>query len=225
MGACGLRATDLDDGDFGDLTDGGETDGETTAPADGGTTGEDACLPAYDEPPGSETVITLRNDTADVLFVGIGGCTLVPFAMFDAADASVGWQSSDCAISCEDVLVDQCFYCGPCEGPSLLRLAPGESWDRTWSGRRFDQVDFPSGCVDQPCEPTCERAALAEAGAYTLRAQARLDCGAADPSACECPDGAGTCALVVTGGELLPATHEATAALVHPSATAELVFE
>lgn len=244
---CGPQAADADSGEAGTAGSGNADDAESTGGSDGdesgalppgttgetpattgevGTTGADACADAFDDEPAGETVVTIRNATAEVLYVGRdGGCALEPFDMLGIDDAAIAWHSGDCAMSCEDVLGDACFFCGPCAGSPIVRVGPGETWERTWSGLSFPRIDFPAGCLDAPCESTCERAQAVEAGAYTLRAEARTECGAADPAGCECPDGAQTCTLTIGDGEIPAATVEVTAELVHPAAAVEIVFE
>jgi len=189
------------------------------------TTGNAVCDALFDEPVDGASTVVFRNDTADVLYVGFdGGCDLMPFHMDDPDATAVQWQSGDCAISCEDMLAQDCFWCGACEGPTIIRLAPGDSWEQAWDGAAFERIDFPVECAaDAPCEPTCERRTVALAPEYQIRTEARTECDALEPAECECPDGEQTCVMVMPGG-IPPATLELDAVLAHPGMAA-FVFE
>lgn len=238
-GGCGpaVGVDDADDGEGASTgeagTSGGDSasssssgegsSGSTHASADSSSTGEDACLPVYDDEALPTATIAIRNLTDEVLFVGRdAGCGLEALDILDASGEPLPWHNGDCAVTCEGVLLDQCYSCGPCKGAQLLRLAPNSTFLLSWSGRRWDVIDFPSECLEAPCQATCERGEQLGPGVLGLRAVARSECGT-DPSACECPDGDETC--VITVPEVPAATHEATSEIVVPSDTAIVVFE
>ncbi len=232
VGSCGpavdvngddTNATTAGDSQTGDPStgDGDTTDAPTT---DADTTGEPACQPILDEPLDAPSTVVMRNDTAAPLFVGFdGGCLFLPFELVGPDDGSLQWQRGDCAASCSDVIADGCFECGPCEGPSVLRLGPGESWEREWDGGVFHDQPVPAECVAEPCQPQCEQRTALAPGDYTLRTEARAECPADDPNACACPDGATTCVLTFAADEFVAATALSDATLTHPGAV-ELVF-
>ncbi len=236
LGACGPGvAGDGDGSESGDAesgtteattTDDPTTSADETTETDTTTTGNPTCDALLDDPTDdAASTVMLVNDTAEVLFVGFdAGCGRMPFHMEDPDATPVQWQSGDCAMSCEDVLAQDCFWCGACEGPSVVRLAPGDSWEQTWSGALFERVEFPAECsVEAPCEQTCERRSVALAPEYRLRTEARTECEGLEPAECECPDGEQTCVMVMPNG-IPPATMDVEAVLAHPGMAA-LVFE
>lgn len=204
--------------------DGSSADGDSGTPSDESGELPDACAPLANESPEGTATVTIRNDTADVLFVGLdGGCQLMPFSLLDGADQAIQWQAGDCAASCEEVLRDECFECGPCGGSPMVRLGPGDEWTREWGGGLYIDESIPAECSAEPCQTACEVRTAAPAGMYGLRTEARSECPGTVPALCECPEGETTC-IVSPDGDVPEGTTEATATLEYPSGAATLVF-
>ncbi|MCH9688765.1 MAG: hypothetical protein K0V04_45455 [Deltaproteobacteria bacterium] len=226
--ACG-PATSIDDsgdlGTSGDATDdsGGESTADASTAAD--STGNAVCEALFDEEVGAASTVILRNDTTTPLFVGVETpCQATPFHILGPDDGPLQWMRGDCAISCRSVLADECFDCGPCDGPKIIRIEPGATYEQTWLGNFFADQSIPSECDGSPCQPQCEQRTLAPDGDYMLRAEVRSDCLAISPKQCECPEGESSCVVTSNQG-LAPVTAEVDGVLSHPGGTVELVFQ
>jgi hypothetical protein len=194
-----------DDGGTSADDDGGPTSsasadsGDGTA-TDGTDTGGDACAPAYNEEGGTAVTVSIVNSQDVPIFVGYpAGCLPEPFKVETTDGAQLQWRGGDCQYSCEDVLVDGCFVCGPCPGNGVIRIEPGATYEREWNGGVYGIVPFPAGCLEMPCDSMCERRTAAPEGAYTITAVAGTQCEADLPEYCECPDGMTSCEIYPIG--------------------------
>lgn len=210
------------EGSGGDATSGAGTgSGTGTADGTGSTTSADACEAVHDVPGGDPMQISIRNATDTTLFVGLGGCDLIPFSASRTDDGSaVRWLRGSCVIGCEDVLADQCFECGACLGESLLRIGPGASYPFTWDGATYHETEIPGACLAAPCQASCPRREPAETGAqYHLVVQATQTCIG---DGCTCTDGASSCEVIAEGfGEPYVIGN---ADVVYPAASVEVVL-
>ncbi|MEM6992934.1 MAG: hypothetical protein AAF721_20630 [Myxococcota bacterium] len=211
---------DEQDADSGAATDGeastgsdgarpgeGEGEGESPVESEGEAEGEgegpfpdEDCDGLFEPPfPGSEAQIVLRNETAQVLFVGYPGeCVFEPFHVKIEAKL-YGHEPDECVAQCDDVAAGVCVEddCGPCGSYEVVRLAPGEQWESAWDGRVFVQREVPDGCGPEAECRRCEAPRAVEGG-FAVEAVATATCTGTQ---CECTGTATACTVSTTAAD------------------------
>ncbi len=156
---------------------GAETDGDIESGADCELADATECEPANDtdceiaaEPLDSAAPVTLRveNTTEQTVFVGgsLGfGC---PGFSLEAVGADVGAVPGTGRSTCADA-----SWCpnpghGWCPGLNLNPIQPGQSYETTWNGRIFLEVEVPA-CFGCEADTTCASELVAPAGPYQVR--------------------------------------------------------
>ncbi len=177
------------------------TDGDTDTGSDTDPTG-DECELGMNEPPSSnepQTIVLINDGDAPVYTRG-GWCSPERFGF--TVDGLAYSQNSHSMESCE-VMIDNGF-CGPFQGckdgdggVEPLVIGPGESYELTWTGDLWAEVELPEGCASEECVGgiTCEaRRQVAAGAAVKITVEAFPDCQQYG-GPCACLDDATTCAL------------------------------
>lgn len=185
------------------------------APGPAACFGQD-CRNLEDEPAAADVVtITLRNDTAAVLYVDGGeGCT--PRAWQLEQDGKPRkWLRGACEYSCEDVMAGECSCSLDCGDGTVLRLPPGASHSVTWDRSIYVEEDLSLECPAEGCSTQCDRRVVAADASYRVTASASAQC---NPGAgpCECEDAESACFVSGRPGDDVVATASMT--LVLPDA-------
>ncbi len=165
--------------------------GPGTSAADTSTGGEDTdgglCPELLDGPiPNLVVPVEITNTLSSPVYVGYESECFVDLFQLTRADGStVNWHGRACTPSCEAVMGNECFDCGPCPQATMLRIGPGATYTYDWTPTEYDLLDFPAECADPACSSICDRQHELLAGEYTFDVVASTDCDG-DGMTCEC---------------------------------------
>jgi hypothetical protein len=144
----------------------GSSGSDTSGPGGGGSGGgvPEACG-AYLDEGDTEVAIHIVNQRATSLFVR--QCTPLMNVELDGTEhASV---LPVLGTRCEDAFVGS-YSCCDCDALSAQEIAPGASFDLTWSGRTFEPQEMPGACYGEGpgALETCFQAKTAPTGPLTF---------------------------------------------------------
>ncbi len=221
---------------------GPRVDQDTSASGSGGSTGSsgpestaeastaspdtdgEVCPELLDGPiPNLVIPIEITNNLATAVYVGYQSKCFADLFRISRADGSaVNWHGRFCTPSCEAVMADECFDCGPCPENTMLRIGPGATYSYGWTPTGFELLDFPAECAQRACSMTCDRRYALDDGEYTFELVAATACDG-DGMTCDCGAGQDTC-------EVYPwswpeATHSASAQVSSSAGTVSLTIE
>jgi hypothetical protein len=194
-------ACSFEDKPIGRLDDGGST-GSTAEASSGSSTGdgesqtsttEDApqCEIPEQEPLGGGVTITITNmRTAPVYLDGTVGCESVPgFAIIPVgSDEALDIDPGCFLASCPALLAGADCGCPlGCPFDNVVRLDPGVSERRQWSGGVVVPVELADGCGSPTCGDECMVLEPPAAGDYRLVLPASNSLGSCAVEPCECP--------------------------------------
>ncbi len=141
---------------------GSDTSGVGGAGSGGGV--PEACTPYLDES-GSDLAIHVVNQRATSIFVQ--QCT--PLMNIDLGGTEHASVLPVLGTRCEDAFVGS-YSCCDCDALSAQEIAPGASFDLTWSGRTFEPQEMPGECYGEGpgALETCFQAKTAPTGPLTF---------------------------------------------------------
>lgn len=203
-------------GSSGTTEGGGSTGGSSGS--SGVTEGGGQCEPPPGLPVGPAVMVKITNMRAEPVFLmGTSGC--LPFSGFrvvpEGADKPLPIDP-DCQFSCAEVIAG--IECGcplGCPIDTVIRLDPGGSLFKSWSGGQLTPIQLGEGCGSEACGGSCVELSPAAAGAYTVVVPASstiTEC--TEP--CECPPDEEPCTL---SGYLGPDDLTVEVAMSYPDQT------
>jgi hypothetical protein len=191
------------------------------------------CDDYREQAPTQSVTVTIRNEGATPIYLGSTGCsTAIDVLLQDAAGQPRDWQPNQCFFSCELLQESSDWGCtADCPQPPLIFVAPGGSYETSWSGTYREQVAMPAACyaganpVDAS-DNTCAQTVVATAGDYTLTVNAWDELQGCENATCGCtPDVNGSCKLETYEAWLDGEPRSASATVSYPSAnTIDVVF-
>jgi hypothetical protein len=210
---------------------GGGGGGGTTTSSSGssGSGGSANCGDYADQSSTNPVTATVRNQTANDLYLSALGCTgNIRMKLADANGTPMEWGGEACLYSCEDMQGEPFGCTADCAVPPVILVEPGGSYALEWSGMVFASADMPTACYFDPASASggCKQHQQAGAAVYTLTAQAWTTADNCDGGSCACAvDSNGSCQLPgfpnVSGTAV-----EASATVDYPTATSlEIVFQ
>jgi hypothetical protein len=150
--------------------------------------------------------VTIRIKNAKNVPIYLGGDTgsCGPTEMYGIADPSgpLALHAGGCGYTCEalqqhdDVCPDSCFL------PPTIYIAPGGTYEETWSGTSFPTAQMPSECYFNPeyAYDSCYQRTAVPTGAYVATAVASDQLTCLDVGICSCePDAKGSCQIPYGG--------------------------
>lgn len=195
---------------------------------DGGSGGQ--CLGYDDTTEFADVSVTIRNTSAEPIYISGLGCTNnLDLRLYDAADNMLSYQRGACHFTCEQLQQSSAVCAADCAVPPVVMIAPGGTHELAWDGTIHQSAPMPTGCHLEPeyAAGSCDQRVVAPEGTYQFELTAHDDswCPPDSESECACtPDANGSC-TVDTFYEITGVGRTARASLSFPSANAaEIVF-
>lgn len=221
--ACGpdkgetTEGSSSDSGGSSGTTEGGGSTGGSGG-SGGVTEGGGMCEPPPGLPVGPAVMITITNMRAEAVFLqGTSGC--LPSSGFRVVPAGSSDPlpiDPDCEFSCSDVIAGvECVCQLGCPIDAVIRLDPGVSLVKPWSGGQLVRIQLAEECGAESCGGHCVELTPAPAGAYTVVVPASSTISECQ-APCECPPDEVPCTLQ---GYLGPNDLTVEVALSYPDQT------
>lgn len=162
----------------------------------------------FESASGAMITLGVTNMTGAPTFLHRIGCN-DPIGLSAAeGEPSVMLAFPDCeAPNCDDLLAGNCAVAcaggsgGACQ-QTVIRIDPGVTHTRTWTGSVWNNATVPTECLPAAsgCDSQCFQQSPSAPGAFSISVEFS-GCPNEDPASCECPNGEDTCEIMVGVGK------------------------
>ena len=200
----------------------------------GGIDTQVLCEDFENEPAEQAVSITIRNNGDVPIFLTGSGCSSeIDLLLTNSEDVPLVWRNDGCDITCEDMRGGPLACDLACAVPPVIYVAPGGSYQETWSGIIREQRNLPASCMgvdedaDTTTTQTCSQKVVAADGHYHITAQAFDLVEGCENASCTCePNVDGSCAVEGFGIAPMGGAREASATFKYPSAgSVDIAFD
>lgn len=169
------------------------------AGAGGGGAGGASCTDFADQSAPGPVTIRIVNQLPKPIYLG-GGNTCSPEPVYDLQGPSgpVPMFAGGCGNTCEALQQHGDWCADACLIPPVIVIAPGGSYDTSWTGNTYETLSMPLACYFEPqyAPPTCGRRLEAPAGTYGAFVTAADSISCNDVAICSCtPSAQGSCEI------------------------------
>jgi len=176
----------------------GGAGGSGAVAGSGGSAGS-SCAGYEDLTPPNGVTVRYVNALSVPIYVGGGNtCDPSPLYQLFGPEGPVPYGASGCGHTCQALQQHGDWCTDACMIPPVVMIAPGGSYDDTWSGTTFRQREMPASCYFEPqyAPPTCSQRIVAPAGSYGVSIVAGKTLTCYDVGLCNCtPDAKGSCQI------------------------------